>query len=90
VVILMGYDMFGGSRDEQLEVSTAERGLAALIEVAERAVEKIGSSVPPAQLRALLIIDRSGSLNLNRLATQVGGFCVGHSRLCDRMEIGDC
>ena len=47
VVILMGYDMFRGSRDEQLEMSTAERGLAALIEVAERAVEKIGSSVPP-------------------------------------------
>ncbi len=67
----MGYDMYRGSRDGQLEVSTAERGLAALIEVAERAVEKIGSSVPPAQLRALLIIDRTGSLNLNRLAAQV-------------------
>ena len=66
----MGYDMFRGSRDEKLEVSTAERGLAALIEVAERAVEKIGSSVPPAQLRALLIIDRAGSLNLNRLASR--------------------
>jgi DNA-binding MarR family transcriptional regulator len=85
--ILMGCDMFRGSRDEQLEVSTAERGLAALIEVAERAVEKIGSSVPPAQLRALLIIDRAGSLNLNRLATQVGASASATSRLCDRMEV---
>ena len=87
VVILMGYDMFRGSRDEQLEVSTAERGLAALIEVAERAVEKIGSSVPPAQLRALLIIDRAGSLNLNRLASQTGASASATSRLCDRMEV---
>jgi DNA-binding MarR family transcriptional regulator len=87
VVILMGYDMFRGSRDEQLEVSTAERGLAALIELAERAVEKIGSSVPPAQLRALLIIDRAGSLNLNRLAAQVGASASATSRLCDRMEL---
>jgi DNA-binding MarR family transcriptional regulator len=87
VVILMGYDMVRGSRNEQVEVSTAERGLAALIEVAERAVEKIGSSVPPAQLRALLIIDRAGSLNLNRLATQVGASASATSRLCDRMEV---
>ena len=87
VVILMGYDMFRGSRDEQLEMSTAERGLAALIEVAERAVEKIGSSVPPAQLRALLIIDRAGSLNLNRLASQTGASASATSRLCDRMEV---
>ena len=85
----MGYDMFRGSRNEQLEVSTAERGLAALIEVAERAVEKIDSSVPPAQLRALLIIDRAGGLNLNRLATYVGASASATSRLCDRMQAAD-
>src|SRR5258708_24306900 len=72
VVILMGYDMFRGSRDKQVEVSTAERGLAALIEVAERAVEKIGSSLPPPQLRPLPIIPRARRLNLNRRATPVG------------------
>ena len=54
---------------------------------AERAVEKISSSVPPAQLRALLIIDRLGSLNLNKLAAQVGASASATSRLCDRMEV---
>jgi len=50
-------------------------------------VEKISSSVPPAQLRALLIIDRVGSLNLNKLAAQVGASASATSRLCDRMEV---
>ena len=48
----MGYDMFRGAGNGQLAAGTAERGLTALLEAAERAVEKIGSSVPPAQLRA--------------------------------------
>ena len=64
-----------------------ERGLTALVEAAERAVEKISSSVPPAQLRALLIVDRAGGLNLNRLAAQVGASASATSRLCDRMEM---
>jgi DNA-binding MarR family transcriptional regulator len=82
----MGYDMFLGAGNGQLAAGTAERGLTALLEAAERAVEKIGSSVPPAQLRALLIIDRAGNLNLNRLAAQVGASASATSRLCDRME----
>jgi DNA-binding MarR family transcriptional regulator len=35
----------------------------------------------------LLIIDRAGSLNLNRLAAHVGASASATSRLCDRMEI---
>ena len=66
---------------------SAERGLAALVEAVERAVEKIGSAVPPAQLRALLIIDRVGGLNLNQLAAEVGASASATSRLCDRMEV---
>jgi len=79
--------MIGGAGYSQVDASSAERGLTTLVEAAERAVEKISSSVPPAQLRALLIIDRVGSLNLNKLAAQVGASASATSRLCDRMEI---
>lgn len=79
--------MIGGTGRSQLDAGSAERGLTALVEAAERAVEKISSSVPPAQLRALLIIDRVGSLNLNRLAALVGASASATSRLCDRMEV---
>jgi DNA-binding MarR family transcriptional regulator len=83
----MGADMIGGAGHSQLDAGSAERGLTALIEAAERAVEKISSSVPPAQLRALLIIVRVGGLNLNKLAAQVGASASATSRLCDRMEV---
>jgi DNA-binding MarR family transcriptional regulator len=62
-----------------------ERGLTVLLNACERAVEGIGSSVPSVQLRALLIIDRMGSLNLNQLATGLGASASASSRLCDRM-----
>jgi DNA-binding MarR family transcriptional regulator len=77
----------GPGRGQQLDGDPAEQGLTALVEAAERAVEKIGSTVPPAQLRALLIIDRAGNLNLNRLAALVGASASATSRLCDRMEV---
>ncbi len=79
--------MLGGAGQSQDGAGSAERGLTALVEAAERAVEKISSSVPPAQLRALLIIDRVGSLNLNKLAAQIGASASATSRLCDRMEV---
>ena len=62
-----------------------ERGLTILLNACERAVEGIGSSVPSVQLRALLIIDRMGSLNLNQLASGLGASASASSRLCDRM-----
>jgi DNA-binding MarR family transcriptional regulator len=62
-----------------------EKGLAMLIEASERAVEEAGSSVPPAQIRALLVIDRAGSLNLTRLAEALGASQSAASRLCDRI-----
>jgi DNA-binding MarR family transcriptional regulator len=83
----MGADMVPGSAHQPVDAGPAERGLTALIEAAERAVEKISASVPPAQLRALLIVDRAGGLNLNRLAAQVGASASATSRLCDRMEV---
>jgi DNA-binding MarR family transcriptional regulator len=66
--------------------AAAEAGLAVLLEACERAVEDLGSSVPPAQLRALLVIDHAGSLNLSRLAAALGASASAASRLCDRMQ----
>ncbi len=70
----------------QLGLETAETGLTVLLEAWERAVEEVGAAVPPAQLRALLIIERTGSLNLNKLAAALGASASATSRLCDRME----
>jgi DNA-binding MarR family transcriptional regulator len=70
----------------QLDVSSAETGLTVLLEACERAVEELGSAVPPAQMRALMIIDRTGSLNLSRLAAALGASASATSRLCDRMQ----
>jgi DNA-binding MarR family transcriptional regulator len=67
------------------EVSSVEGGLSVLLEACERAVEGIGSSVPSVQLRALLVIDRAGSLNLNQLAMGLGASASASSKLCDRM-----
>ncbi len=72
--------------DGPLDVSSAETGLAVLLESCEKAVEDLGSSVPPAQLRALLIIGRTGSLNLSMLAGALGASASAASRLCDRMQ----
>lgn len=75
--------------EEQWDVGSAESGLTALLEASERAVEELGSTVPPAQLRALLIVVRAGGLNLNMLAAALGASASATSRLCDRMQAAD-
>jgi DNA-binding MarR family transcriptional regulator len=80
----MGRDTASTAADSR--VDAAEVGLAALLEVCEQAVDEIAQVVPPAQLRALLIIGRAGSLNLNRLARALGSSASATSRLIDRME----
>jgi DNA-binding MarR family transcriptional regulator len=71
--------------DGEVDVGSAEAGLTVLLEACERAVEELGSAVPPAQMRALLIIGGSGGLNLSRLAGALGASASAASRLCDRM-----
>lgn len=66
--------------------AAADAGMAVLLEACERAVEELGSSVPPAQLRALLVISQAGSMNLSRLAGALGASASAASRLCDRMQ----
>jgi DNA-binding MarR family transcriptional regulator len=85
MMIVMGSDMAraGG----QLDLGSAETGLAVLIEACERAVEEERvAELPPAQMRALLAIERAGSLNLSRLAEALGANLSPASRLCDRMQ----
>jgi DNA-binding MarR family transcriptional regulator len=61
----------------------------ALLEASDRAVEESGLTVPPAQLRALLIVVRADGLNLSRLASALGASASATSRLCDRMQAAD-
>ncbi len=71
----------------QLDLGTAETGLAVLIEACDRAVEEERvAELPPAQMRALLTIEQAGSLNLSRLAEALGATASAASRLCDRMQ----
>lgn len=64
----------------------AEAGLAVLLEACERAVEEIGSAVPPVQMRALLVVDRARRLNLKGLSRALGASASATSRLTDRMQ----
>ena len=84
----MGQDIALAVDDDQLALAPAESGLSVLLEACERAVEEIGATVPPVQLRSLLVIVRAGSLNLNRLAGLLAASASASaaSRLCDRMQ----
>src|SRR5262245_64517296 len=75
------------SEGSDVDVAAAERGLAILLAACERAVEELGSTVPPAQLRALLIMGQAGSMNLNRLARALDSTPSATSRLTDRMQM---
>src|SRR5262252_2368934 len=85
--MLDGMRMMRASEGSDVDVATAERGLAVLLAACDRAVEEIGASVPPAQLRALLIIGQAGSMNLNRLAYALDSTASATSRLTDRMQM---
>jgi DNA-binding MarR family transcriptional regulator len=74
------------SDSSHVNVGSAVAGLSVLLEACDRAVEEFGSAVPAAQLRALLIMDRAGSLNLNRLARALDSSASATSRLADRMQ----
>jgi DNA-binding MarR family transcriptional regulator len=88
-MVLMRRDMAWAAADGEVgavDVGSAESGLTVLLEACERAVEELGSAIPPAQMRALLIIGGAGGLNLSRLAGALGASASATSRLCDRMQ----
>jgi DNA-binding MarR family transcriptional regulator len=82
----MGREMAWVAGSSEAEMGNAEAGLAVLLEACDRAIEDIGPAVPPAQLRALLIVGRAGGLNLNRLARALDSSASATSRLIDRMQ----
>ena len=67
------------------DLAVAEDALSALTEAWEAAVEEPGSTVPPAQLRAVLAI-AAGPVNLTALATRLRASASATSRLCDRLQ----
>jgi DNA-binding MarR family transcriptional regulator len=74
------------SADGQLDLGSAGVGLAVLLQASERAVEQLGVTYPSAQVRALLIVDGAGSMNLTGLADALRATASAASRLCDRMQ----
>jgi DNA-binding MarR family transcriptional regulator len=67
------------------DLDRAEAGLAVLLEAWQRAIEELGAMVPPGQVRALLIIEAAGDLNVTGLARLLGASPSATSRLCDRL-----
>jgi DNA-binding MarR family transcriptional regulator len=67
------------------DLDRAEAGLSVLLEAWQRAIEELGAMVPPAQVRALLIIAATGDLNVTGLARLLGASASATSRLCDRL-----
>ena len=67
------------------DLQRAEAGLAVLLEAWQRAIEELGTMLPPAQVRALLAIDAADDLNVTGLARVLGTSPSATSRLCDRL-----
>jgi DNA-binding MarR family transcriptional regulator len=67
------------------DLNRAEAGLSALLEAWQRAIEELGAMIPPAQVRALLIIEATDDLNVSGLARLLGTSPSASSRLCDRL-----
>jgi DNA-binding MarR family transcriptional regulator len=74
---------------EAVDATALERGVLKLVDALDVALEQLGSTVPPTQLRALLVIDRAGRPSLGELAKALGASASATSRLCDRMQAGD-
>lgn len=72
--------------DGTVDICAVERGVIALTEAWNAAVEGLESPVPPTQLRALLIIGQAGRPSLGQLAEALGASASATSRLCDRMQ----
>ena len=67
------------------DLQRAEAGLAVLLDAWQRAIEELGAMLPPAQVRALLVIDAADDLNVTGLARVLGASPSATSRLCDRL-----
>jgi DNA-binding MarR family transcriptional regulator len=68
------------------DVAAAEDALGALNEAWEAAVDELGSAVPPAQLRAVLVIGATAPVSIASLADRLRASASATSRLCDRLQ----
>ncbi len=69
------------------ELSAAvEAAAEVLVIVWGRAQESLQQPVSASQLRALLVVDKAGEINLNGLAEELGAIPSSASRLCDRLQ----
>lgn len=72
--------------DNDGDVLAVEAAAADLNRIWERALAELGTTLPPVQLRALLVIDRSGPLSLNSLARELRTSASAGSKVCDRLQ----
>jgi DNA-binding MarR family transcriptional regulator len=63
-----------------------ETAAEALVALWGRAQESTRQPVSSSQLRALLVVERLGEINLNGLAEELGSIPSSASRLCDRLQ----
>jgi DNA-binding MarR family transcriptional regulator len=68
--------------------TSVETAAEMLVIVWSRAQEQLRPPVSGSQLRALLVVERAGEINLNGLAEQLGAIPSSASRLCDRLQAG--
>ena len=82
---LVARDISQNGRNPSQDLAFAEAAFTRMWARWERVIGQLGGMVPATQLRALLIIDDSGSLTPGRLAVALGISPSGASRLSDRM-----
>lgn len=68
------------------DIADLERAAADMYEILNHALDELGTTLSPAQLRALLTIDRFGALSLRTLAIELCSSTSAASRLCDRLR----
>lgn len=66
--------------------ASIEAAAEALVLVWGRAQESLRAPASGSQLRALLVVEQAGEINLNGLAEQLGAIPSSASRLCDRLQ----
>jgi DNA-binding MarR family transcriptional regulator len=66
--------------------AAVEAAAESLVIIWGRAQESVQPPVSASQLRALLVIDLAGEINLNGLAERLGAIPSSASRLCDRLQ----
>lgn len=70
------------STDDVAAIHDAAEALAATW---SRSYESAEGRISPSQLRALIAVDRAGSLTVSQLADDLGAIVSSASRLCDRL-----